>query len=596
MRYRVSIPEPNGHLFQLELVVEEPDEALLLSMPVWTPGSYLVREYARHLEQMSAEDGEGRPLRVERIDKHRFRLEARGAARAVVRYRVYAHELSVRTCHLDSTHGFINGAGLFLEVLGRSREAHELVVETPPGWRVATALAVAAGGRDPFDPGQGEGAWHFTARDYDELVDSPLEIGTHELVTFSALGKLHAVAVWGRGGADPARFAEDVRRIVEYLGGLMGGLPYERYLFIVHLGPSGRGGLEHTASTTLLLKRSGFYPREAYEETLALVAHEFFHAWNVKALRPAALVPYDYGREQYTRLLWWFEGVTSYYDHLVLLRAGLLDPRRYLKHLGESLTALARLPGALKMSLEEASYLAWVKHYRPDENSGNSAISYYLKGELVALALDLALRRGGRSLDDLVRSLYARHAGRGLPEDGVEEGLAAYLGEASARTFFDRYVRGTGPLAMELETIGLEARRRAVEGPDDKGGTPPKQDLGAPAGWLGAELAGGPKLVVTSVREGSPAWREGLYPGDEIVAERRFRIDRSALWSRMAECGSDGTLELTIFRRDELVDVRVRLAPPPEDTVWVEFLQRATPAERAAFEAWSGQAFPVEGR
>ena len=226
---------------------------------------------------------------------------------------------------------------------------------------------------------------------------------------FTALGKPHEIALWGRGNVDEARLADDARRIVETLGGLMGGLPYERYLFIVHLTDKRRGGLEHAASTTLNVGRMQFFPREQYEETLGLFSHEFFHLWNVKRMRPAALVPFDYGREQYTRLLWWFEGATSYYEALALVRAGLLDARKYLRNLGQALTQLERTPGARKMSVEEASFLAWVKHYRPDENSVNSAISYYLKGELVALALDLALRRAGSSLDELLRALYARY-------------------------------------------------------------------------------------------------------------------------------------------------------------------------------------------
>jgi predicted metalloprotease with PDZ domain len=587
------MPEPNGHMFHVAMEVEEPGEAPVLALPVWTPGSYLVREYARHVERMTAEDGEGQPLRVARIDKHRFRVEAKKAARAIVRYRVFAHELSVRTCHLDGTHGFIHGAGLFFEVEGRSHETHELVIEPPTGWSVATALRPAPGGKDPFDPGGGGQHWRFTARDYDELVDSPVEVGTHVLTVFTALGKPHAMAVWGRAGVDLAGLTDDTRRIVEYLGGLMGGPPYERYLFIVHLGGPGRGGLEHASSTSLLLKRAAFYPRDAYEESLALVAHEFFHAWNVKKLRPAALKPYDYAREQYTRLLWWFEGVTSYYDQLALLRVGLLDIRRYLRHLGEDLTTLARSPGADKMSLEEASLLAWVKHYRPDENSGNSGVSYYLKGELVALALDLCLRRAGHTLDELVRLLVERYAQGGLPEASAEAGVADLIGPARARAFFDRLVRGTGTVDLDLESIGLRVRHRPAEGLDDKGGSPPKQDLGRTAGWLGASLASGTKLYVASVQEGSPAWRAGLYAGDEIVAERRFRVDRATLWDRMAECGPDGQLELTVFRRDELVDVRVPLAEAPSDTFWVEFSETPSEHERAAFEAWCGQAFPV---
>ncbi len=579
MRYRVTMPEPHSHLLHVEATLDRPGDRPVLVLPVWTPGSYLVREFARHLEGLSAEDASGRRLPLERLDKNRFRIEARGAERAVVRYRVYANELTVRTCHLDGRHGYWNGAALFLHAEGRLREPCELEVAAPPGWKVSTAL--------------GGGPTLFTARDYDELVDSPVEVGTHALGSFTALGKRHEVAVQGRGNLDLRRFTDDLRRIVEQLGGLMGGLPYERYLFVVHLGDRRRGGLEHMESATLLVPRMGFFPRDAYEDVLALAAHEFFHLWNVKRLRPAALQPYDYGREQYTRLLWWFEGVTSYYDRLALVRAGLSDPKRYLKHLGEELTAIERAPGTRKMSLEEASLTAWVKYYRPDENSGNSAVSYYQKGEVVALALDLFLRRRGRSLDELVRLLYARHAAGGLPEDGVERAVAEMVGPEPARAFFDRHVRGTEPVELDLGLVGVEIRHRAAQAFDDKGGAPPKPANGKPpAGWLGAEVAAGQKLAVSSVREGSPAHRAGLYAEDEIVGESGFRVDRAALWDRLCERGPGGTVRLTVFRRDELVEVEVPLAEAPLDTVWLEHVPDAAPEARATFQDWCGAPWP----
>lgn len=590
MRYRLAMPEPHTHLFHVEAAVDRPGAEVELVLPVWTPGSYLVREYARHLEGIEAADGEGRRLDLERLDKHRFLVRAGGAARAVVRYRVYANELTVRTCHLDGTHGYLNGAAVFPYARGREREPHALEVVAPAGWRVSTALPPAAGGAG------GDGPAVFTARDYDELADSPLEIGTHRSLRFIALGRPHELALWGRGNADEARLADDARKVVEAIGALMGGLPYERYLFIVHLGDRRRGGLEHASSTTLDVHRHGFFPREVYEETLSLLAHEFLHVWNVKRLRPAAFVPYDYAREQYTRLLWWFEGATSYYEQVALARAGLTSPERRLREIGKALTTLERTPGAAKMSLEEASFLAWVKHYRPDENTPNSAISYYLKGELAAFALDLALRREGRSLDDVLVALYARHAGTGLPEDGVERAVADLLGAERTRAFFDRHVRGTAPLELALDVVGVALRRRPAQGFDDKGGTKSRPENGKPpAGFLGAELASGPRLLVQSVREGSPAHRAGLYAEDEIVAEDGFRVDRAQLWDRLCERGPGGSLRLTVFRRDELVPVPVALGPAPEDTVWLEPLPEATPAQRAAFEAWSGGSWPAAG-
>jgi len=579
MRYRLSLPEPHAHLFHVEVEIDRPGEGAEVVFPVWTPGSYLVREFARHVEQASADDGAGRALPLERLDKHRLRVDARGAARAVLRYRVYANELTVRTAHLDGTHAYLNPAAVLPFVRGREGERHVLAVDAPAGWSVATALE--------------GGPAEFSARDYDELADSPVEIGTHRTLRFEALGVPHEIALWGRGNLDEVAFVADARRIVEVVGGLMGGLPYRRYLFVVHLADKRRGGLEHAASTTLQVARSGFFPRKAYEETLGLLAHEFFHVWNVKRLRPAAFVPFDYTREQYTRLLWWFEGATSYYEQVALARAGLQPPKRWLEALGEALTTLERSPGARKTSVEESSFLAWVKLYRPDENTPNSTISYYLKGELVALALDLALRRAGRSLDDLLRALYERHAQGGVPEDGVERIAAELLGEAAARRFFDRFVRGTEPLELDLDVVGLRLRRRAASGLEDKGGTLAKGEDGKPpAGWLGIELGSGPKLTVAAVREGSPAQRAGLYAGDELVAEDGFRLERGTLWDRLCERGPGGRLRLTAFRRDELVDVEVVLGTLPEDTIWLEPVAEPTAAQRAAFEAWAAAPWP----
>jgi predicted metalloprotease with PDZ domain len=579
MRYVVSMPEPHGHLFHVEVELDRPGDQAVLSFPVWTPGSYLIREFARHVEGFGAEDEAGRPLRTERIDKHRFAVHAAGAARAVVRFRVYANELTVRTSHLDGTHGYFNGANLLPWVDGRTQELHTLQLNPYPGWRVTTALA---GGPNVF-----------TARDYDELVDSPVEVGPHAVARFEAFGRPHTLAVHGEGKVDLERLARDVERVVNAVGGFFGGVPYERYVFIVHLTDKRRGGLEHAASTTLAVPRGAFFPQEEYEEVLSLVCHEYFHVWNVKRLRPAALAPYDYSREVYTRLLWWFEGVTSYYDQLLLARAGLIDGRRFLRHLGEALTALERNPGATKMSLEEASLTAWVKYYRPDENSGNSGVSYYTKGELVALALDLLLRRRGRSLDELVRLLVERHAAGGLPEDGVERALAELIGADGAARFLDRHVRGTGSLDLDLDLVGLRAGRRRAQSFEDKGGSPPKVNGARETpGWLGADLGPGAKTTVASVREGGPAWRAGLYADDEIVAEGGFRVDRSALWQRLLERGPGGRLQLTVFRRDALTEVEIPLGEAPEDAVWLEPVPEPSAAQQAAFTAWSGAPWP----
>jgi predicted metalloprotease with PDZ domain len=581
MRYRLSLPAPQTHHLEVALELDQPGQAELF-LPVWTPGSYLVREFARHLEGFAAEDEAGRPLAVERLDKHRLRLHGGAAARATLRYRVYANELTVRTSHVDGTHAFLSPAGVFLGVRGREGQPHRVAIEAPPGWRVASAL---------------EGEGELVARDYDQLIDSPIEVGLHQVAHFEAVGREHELVAWGQGNLDLTRLTADVKRIVEAQGAFWGGLPYPRYLFVFHLTGKGRGGLEHLDSTVLLVPRLAFADEEGYRDVLGLVSHELFHAWNVKRLRPAALTPYDYDREQYTGLLWWFEGGTCYYEQLLLARAGLLSPAQHLEALGRKLTSLARLPGAAKLSLEDASRLAWVKYYRPDENSGNSGVSYYLKGELVALALDLALRGAGASLDEVLRRLWTRHREGGVPEGGVEPVVTELLGAAAARSFFDRYVRGTAPLEPALEPglalLGLRLRRRVARGLDDKGGKPGKASDGPTPGWLGAELSQGGKLTVSAVREGGPAWRAGLTADDELLAEGGYRLDRGGLANRLEQRGPAGALRLTIFRRDELLELEVPLAAPPEDTAWLEPVEAPSEAQRAAFQAWCGAPWPA---
>ena len=581
MRYVLSFPAPQTHHLQVALELDRPGEAELF-LPVWTPGSYLVREYARHLEGLEATDQAGLPVAVDRLDKHRFALHGAAAERVTVRYRIYANDLTVRTSHVDASHAFLAPASVFLGVRGREGQPHEIAVELPPGWQVATAL-----------PG---GPSRFTASDYDQLIDSPLEIGQHLSARFTVRGVEHELAVWGHGEVELGHFAEDVQRIVEAQAAFWGGLPYPRYLFVLHLTGKGRGGLEHLGSSVLLAPRASFSDPEAYRDLLGLVSHELFHAWNVKRLRPAAFTPYDYDREQYTRLLWWFEGVTCYYEQLLLVRAGILSSAHHLQSLGKLVTSVLRTPGAGKLSVEEASALAWIKLYRPDENSGNSGVSYYLKGELTALALDLLLRRHGASLDEVMRRLWARHREGGVPEGGVEPVVAELTSAVEARTFFDRHVRGTGPLADdlqgELRQVGLALRRRPARNGDDKGGKAAKVEEGAASGWLGAELANGAKLTVTSVREGSPAWQAGLTADDELLAEGGFRLDRAGLQSKLERRGPGGTLRLTLFRRDELVKAVVTLGVPPEDTAWLEPEAAATEPQRAAFQAWCGVRWP----
>ena len=497
-RYRVAIPRPHTHLVEVEARYRELDglpPSIVLRMAGWTPGSYLVRDYARQVEGLEAATAGGERLSVEKLDKASWRIDRRGASEVVVRYRVFAHELSVRTSHVDATHAFLNGAPTFLWLEERRGAPHEVILEAPAGWRTVTALTPLGGDR-------------WQAADLDQLIDSPIHLGGGPVHEIEAAGRPHQLAIWGRpepGAASVDDLVADTRKIIEAHAAVFGGAPpYDRYAFMLMLAPGVYGGLEHAASTALLSTPFAFATRKKYEELLELVSHEYFHLWNVKRIRPEALGPFDYTRENYTRSLWVVEGLTSYYDRYTLRRAGLQSVKRYLEKLAEEWGQVQAIPGRRKVSVEEASFDAWIKHYKPDENTVNSTISYYLKGSIVCLALDLEIRRrsgGRRSLDDVLRRLWTEFAaaGRGYPDAAVQREMERAV-DLDLGPFFDRFVRGREDpdLAGALAGVGLTLQPKAEK--------PPEGEPERPPGWLGTltrEVAG--RLAVAAVLGGSPA-------------------------------------------------------------------------------------------
>ncbi|HEX5724723.1 MAG TPA: hypothetical protein VFX98_04610 [Longimicrobiaceae bacterium] len=512
--YRLRMPEPHSHLFQVEVRAEGVRGPAELVMPSWTPGSYLMREFPRNVQDFRAEDGAGRALAWEKTDKNTWRVAAPADGALVARYAVYANEISVRTSHLDATHGYVNGASVFVYLAGREREPVELEVEKPENWRVTTAL-----------PGEGS---RFRAEHYDHLVDSPLEIGQHTLIEWQLEGKRHRYAIWGQGNYDPRRLVADTSLIVQAEKALFGGeLPYPAFTFIVHAVPGASGGLEHRESTSLLVDRWTFRG-PLYEQFLGLVALEFFHVGNGKRIRPEGLGPFDYTHETYTRELWVVEGFTTYYTDLLLRRSGMMPRQRYLDKLGEMISRFQQLPGRRVQSLEEASFDAWIKFYRPDAHTPNAQVSYYQKGALVALLLDLTLRGATdnrRSLDDLLRILWERYGKRdeGYPAGRVEA-LASELAGTDLRPHFDRWLRSTDDLEFDeaLAVAGLQVV------PAGEGAPVAPARSGSPA-EPGAERVRtevrtgiqfkyeGGKILVSHVLAGTPAFRAGVNDGDELV-------------------------------------------------------------------------------
>ncbi|MDY0744294.1 PDZ domain-containing protein [Paucibacter sp. R3-3] len=544
IRYEIALDEAREHVYRVTLRVDAPAEGpLTVSLPVWIPGSYLVREFARHLNGLVAEQ-HGSALTVTQLDKASWTVAGcRAGQPLALSYRVYAFDNSVRAAWLDAQRGFFNGTSLCLRVHGAEALPHRLSFSgLPAGWQIATAAA-----RD------GDA---FVAADYDELVDHPFELGTFWEGSFTAGGVPHRIVIAGAlPSFDGERLLGDVQRICETEIALWGGVvPFEHYTFMLNAVDDGHGGLEHRASTALIAPRRDL-PRlgqadasDGYVQLLALFSHEYFHSWNVKRLRPAEFARYDYTRENYTELLWFFEGFTSYYDELILVRAGLIDEARYLRLLAGHISGVLATPGRKTQSLAQSSFDAWTRLYRPDENSPNSTISYYSKGGLLGLALDLRLREAGieAGLDALMRALWQRSGGGPIGEGDVLAEVGKLAGTAVAQALKD-WVHGTDDLPLQtlLAPLGVQWR----------------QDRSSVAQRLGlraseSALTG---VRVSQVLAGSAAQAAGLSAGDELLGCNGWRLRR--LDDALLTLASDApaALRLLVSRDQRLVELNAEL-------------------------------------
>lgn len=599
VRYTVVPSNPAGHLFTVTLEIAAPDPSgQILALPAWIPGSYLIRDFAMHIVALSASAG-GEPLGSRKTDKDTWVL-APCDGPVVVTYEVYAWDLSVRKAHLDQTHGYFNGTSVFLEVRGQADGPHDVVLRAPDdpacaGWRVATSL--------PRVDGPALGFGTFRASDYDALIDHPVEMGTFEHATFEARGIPHEVALTGRFRCDTERLCQDLAAICEgHLDTFGRPSDLDRYVFQIMVVGSGYGGLEHRASTSLICSRKDL-PQpgddeisEGYRTLLALASHEYVHTWNVKRIKPAAFTPFDLSRHAHTTLLWAFEGITAYYEPLGLVRPGLIEPDSYLELVGRKLTDVMRRPGRFKQTVAESSFDAWTKFYKQDENAPNAIVSYYTKGATVALALDLTLRRdteGRCSLDEVMRTLYARHGetGVGVAEDGIEA-VAKEISGLDLDAFFAEALHGTGDAIWDrlvglLADFGIRASLRPREGAKDRGGKKGKLDAAAWAkrGDIGITLASGAK--VRWVRDGSPAMRAGLSAKDVLVAIDGIKANSDAE-AMLASHAPGDVVRLHVFRRDELLELQVEVGDPVLDTVVLDLDTEASEAAISRRTAWLG--------
>jgi predicted metalloprotease with PDZ domain len=598
VRYRIVPLDVHAHLFEVRCTVADPDpDGQRFRLPVWIPGSYLIREFARHFVAVRAE-GAGGALAVVKEAKDTWRVAAAAGPVTVVA-EVYAFDLSVRAAYLDAMRGYFNGACVFLCPDGRADRRCEVEIAAPAddacrGWRVATTL--------PHDEISPAGFGRYHAADYDELIDHPVELADFSGVSFTAGGATHDVAISGRHRADLDRLARDLARVCQWQCDLFGGAagspaPFDRYLFQVAAVGEGYGGLEHRSSTSLLCRRDELpQPGVAtvtddYRRFLGLASHEYFHSWNVKRIKPAAFTPYDLGRENYTRQLWAFEGITSYYDDLALVKSGVIGTSSYLELLGRAITTLLRNPGRHRQSVAESSFDAWIKYYRRDENTPNAVVSYYLKGSLVALALDLVLRTHGASLDAVMRALWERHGrtGTGVPEDGIAR-LATEVAGRDLSDFFARHVDGTEdpPLAALLAEFGVTLTLRAAQDARDAGGRPGKAGREG-AVTLGCDAGAGGEVKLQHVFAGGPAAQAGLSAGDVLVAIDGLRATGAMLDAIRRERRPGDTLEIHAFRRDELIATTLTLAAAPLDTCWLALADAAGAEAVARRASWIGE-------
>ncbi len=595
--YRIAALDRNAHVLQITVhFVQTTAGEVLLRMPTWIPGSYLIREYARHVVRAEAFVNDS-PRALAKCDKSTWKIEhcAEGSVVKAV-FDVYAFDFSVRGALLTTARWYFNSAAVFPERVGH-RGAVELDIEGDNfEAHVATTLPALLTDEHGFG--------RYRAANYDALLDHPVEISEHERLEFDVRGVPHALVVTGAYKADLARIARDTQKVCAEHTAMFhseGAPPFKHYLFLLSVLPEGYGGLEHRDSTSLVCATADLPVAgdpaisEGYLSLLGLISHEYFHAWNVKRIRPKTFVPYDLRHEALTTQLWIYEGFTSYYDDLALVRCGIITHDDYLRIIGRNITGLARNPGRTVQSVAQSSYDAWIKYYRQDENAPNALVSYYLKGGLLAMLLDLALRSSsGKTLDDVMRSFfYTWHtdgdAYAGTDEDGLARALENITG-TNWQPWLDQFVYGLTPLPYEaaLAKVGVKVNWRQANGVGDRGGLP---ERGVP---LGTHLLGLGIIAhenaekVKTVLHGSAAARAGVSANDQLVALDHMRIAGGGLANILSRTRPGDTLPLHLFRQGRLIALTLSIPAPNFDTAWCVWDNAALEEAKQRASAWLG--------
>jgi predicted metalloprotease with PDZ domain len=587
--------EAFSHLFNITCHVNvRGHEKLVVSLPSWIPGSYLIRDFAKNIVQIKAFCG-GKELQMQKLDKDSWSVQTSGKP-ITVYYQIYARDLSVRTAFLDQFRAFFNGTSLFIRIHGLESKKHVVSISKPEwldenkNWKVATSMPQSH--LDQFGFGD------YTSASYDALIDHPFEISEFLQSSFRVQGVRHDVVVVGCPHANIRKICNDLKLIVKTQIKFWGELPVDRYTFLINAVSDGYGGLEHSHSTALICSKLDLPTGtdenidDNYLRFLGLCSHEYFHLWNVKRLKPEKFSPYDLTKENYTELLWAFEGITSYYDDLMLCRAGLIDANRYLNLLAKTITSVKKTRGHSKQTLAESSYYAWTKFYKQDESAINTIVSYYTKGSLAALSLDLHLRKktkGRTSLDTVMRALWKKYGrtGIGIPEDGIEA-VAAEVSGLNLKIFFDQTIRSTQqlPLKKLLSHAGIELHFTAPQNALDSGGviTEPTnanvQKIKHDLGFTYTDTPSG--LRVKQVFDNSAAQRSGLAPQDMIVAFNRTRPSKNNV-QRIVDLEKKNTsIPIHIFRDDVLHTLQFKIEPAQRDTAYLHSYS----SENSIFSAW----------
>lgn len=558
--YILEMREPSSGFFQVTMNVDSVAEDIsMVTMPAWTPGSYSIRDYARNVRMLRVKTPEGESVETSKKDKSTWKIFNGNAKSFIITYEVYAGELNVRGCHLDTTHAYLNGTNLFMYLEGYKDQSVELIVKPWENWKISTGMEKI-------------GENKFRATNYDIFVDCPMEIGTHRILQFIVDGKEHEIALYGRGNENQDRLVKDIHKIVGTTKSIFGSLPYKRYVFIIHLLENGSGGLEHLNSTTISVPMFTFGKREDYNNFLSVVSHEFFHLWNVKRIRPVELGPFNYKEEVYTPSLWVSEGVTNYFAMVILLRAGLITSEEYYDHVASAMRIYDMTPGKNFESAADSSLDAWIKLYRNSPNNINSYVSYYLKGEILGFMLSIRISeytKGTKNLDEAIKHMYEKYNkdGKGF----TEKDLLAVLSDVSGldfQPFFSKYVHSTDNIdfTAELKKIGLNLIRTYSDKEVDR-------DKGY--GFMGLIFDTEGKKV-TYVIEDYPAQRSGIFPGDEIVAIDNFKMNsrflsplskkgKTQLLDSLKDYSPGERIKVTLFRRAILYTIEITLAKAPFD-------------------------------